>query len=222
AHEGLVGARISEDGRIGVMVEVNCETDFVARNESFRELVDELLRMVMESGQGWEERARELVVSKIAEIGENIVFRRHVRYALQDTGLIASYIHLGGKIGVLVEVGCNRSETADSEAFRAVVKDITLQIAAGNPPYLRREEVPSEVLEKEKALYAQQAGNKPPHIVEKIVSGKLEKFYSQVCLLEQAYVRDPAVSLQDWLAAQARQLGDNLVVRRFTRFQVGV
>lgn len=222
AREGLVGSLISEDGRVGVLVEVNCETDFVARNESFRALLDHLLRAVMESGPGWEDKARELVVSKIAEIGENVVFRRHMRYELQGTGLIASYIHLGGKIGVLVEVGCRRSEIAGSDAFRAVVKDITLQVAAGNPPYLRREDVPPEVLQQEKALYAEQAGKKPAHIVEKIVSGKLEKFYSQVCLLEQAYVRDPALSLQDWLAAQAGQLGDELLVRRFTRFQVGV
>jgi len=221
AREGLVASRISDDGRVGAMVEVNCETDFVARNASFRELVERLVALALEEPDRLEEAARELVVAKIAEIGENIRMRRHVRYELQGTGLIASYIHLGGKIGVLVEVGCSRPETVDNELFRAVVKDITLQIAAGNPPYLRREEVPEEVQEKEKALYAQQAGNKPPQIIEKIVRGKLEKFFTQVCLLEQAYVRDSAQSVQEWLQAQARQLGDEIQIRRFTRFQVG-
>lgn len=221
AREGLVAAKISEDGRVGVMVEVNCETDFVARNEKFRELVGRLLDLAMEKSEGIEEAARGLVVGAVAEIGENIVFRRQVRYELRETGLIASYIHLGGKIGVLVEVGCEKPETVASEQFRAVAKDVTLQIAAANPLYLQRDEVPAEELEKEKQLYAQQVSNKPPQIIEKIVAGKLEKYFAQVCLLEQAYVRDNTLSVEEWLSVQARELGDNIRVRRYTRFQVG-
>ena len=222
AKEGNVAAEIFNGGKSGIMIEVNCETDFVTRNESFKDLVVQLVGIAKGIQGSLADAAKDLVVSKIASIGENIIVRRNVRYDAQGEGIIASYIHLGGKVGVLVEVGCGQAETAANPAFKEVVKDITLHIAACNPGYLVRKDVPETVLASEKDIYAKQVTGKPANIVEKIVLGKLEKFYSQTCLVEQAFVKDPEQSVTDLLANKGKEFGDVLAIRRFTRFQVGV
>jgi elongation factor Ts len=222
AKEGNVAAEIFNGGKSGIMIEVNCETDFVTRNESFKDLVVQLVGIAKGIQGSLADAAKDLVVSKIASIGENIIVRRNVRYDAQGEGIIASYIHLGGKVGVLVEVGCGKAETAANPAFKEVVKDITLHIAACNPGYLVRKDVPETVLASEKDIYAKQVTGKPANIVEKIVLGKLEKFYSQTCLVEQAFVKDPEQSVTDLLANKGKEFGDVLAIRRFTRFQVGV
>jgi elongation factor Ts len=222
AKEGNIAAEIFNGGKTGVMIEVNCETDFVTRNESFKDLVQQLLAIAKGITGSLAETAKDLVVAKISSIGENLIVRRNVRYDAQGEGLIAYYIHLGGKVGVLVEIGCGKAETAANATFKEMVKDITLHIAACNPQYLTRKDVPEAMLAAEKDIYAKQVTGKPANIVEKIVVGKLEKFYSQTCLVEQGFVKDPDQSVTELLAAKGKELGDALTIRRFTRFQVGV
>ncbi|MCX8027326.1 MAG: translation elongation factor Ts [Thermodesulfovibrionales bacterium] len=137
-------------------------------------------------------------------------------------GLIGSYIHMD-KIGVLVEVNCETDFVARTDDFRGLVKDIAMHIAAANPQYLAKESVPSEVIEKEKEIYRKQIENKPPQVVEKIVEGKLEKFYSDMCLLEQVFIKDPEqkLKIKDLITQKIAKLGENIVVKRFARFQIG-
>jgi elongation factor Ts len=222
AKEGNIAAEIFNGGKTGVMIEVNCETDFVTRNESFKDLVQQLLVIAKGITGSLAETAKDLVIAKISSIGENIIVRRNARYDAQGEGIIANYIHLGGKVGVLVEIGCDKAETAANATFKEMVKDITLHIAACNPQYLTRKDVPETTLVAEKDIYAKQVAGKPANIVEKIVVGKLEKFYSQTCLVEQGFVKDPDQTVTELLAAKGKELGDVLAIRRFTRFQVGV
>jgi elongation factor Ts len=138
-------------------------------------------------------------------------------------GLVSSYIHAGGKMGVLVEVNCETDFVAKTEDFQTFVKNIAMHIAAANPQYIRREEIPEEVLERERAIHrtqAQEAG-KPQKIIDKIVEGKMERFYSEVCLLEQTYVRDPDLTIKEFLDAMIAKVGENISIRRFARFQLG-
>jgi elongation factor Ts len=136
-------------------------------------------------------------------------------------GIVASYIHLQGKVGVLVEVNCETDFVAKNENFRAFVKDITLHIAAAQPQYVSREEVPAQIVEAERAIYAEQVKDKPANVVDKIVQGKLDKYYSTVCLLEQGFIKNPDQTINDLVKSKITELGENIVIRRFTRYQVG-
>jgi len=136
-------------------------------------------------------------------------------------GIVASYIHLQGKVGVLVEVNCETDFVARNENFRDFVKDITLHIAAAHPLYVNREQVPSKIVEAERAIYEAQVKEKPANVVSKIVEGKLDKFYSTVCLLEQAFIKNPDQTIKELLNAKIAELGENIVIRRFTRYLVG-
>lgn len=223
AKEGRVASDIYNGGKSGVMIEVDCETDFVARNPQFQEFVKELVEQAKAVGDNeLAEKAKDEVVAKIAQIGENIIVRRNVKYDVQGEGNIAGYIHLGEKVGVLCELGCDKADSTSTDAFKEAVKDVTLHIAASNPAYLDRSEVPADVLQAEKEIYAKQVEGKPANILEKIVAGKLEKFYQQNCLVEQAFVKDPDQTVSEMLAARGKDLGENFVIRRFARYQVGV
>src|SRR4030042_371591 len=138
-------------------------------------------------------------------------------------GLVSSYIHAGGKMGVLVEINCETDFVAKTEDFQTFVKNIAMQIAAANPQYIRREEVPAEVLEKERRIYRTQAldSGKPEKVIEKFVEGKMERYYSEVCLLEQTYIKDSDLTVKDVLDAMIAKVGENMNIRRFTRFQLG-
>ena len=136
-------------------------------------------------------------------------------------GIVASYIHLQGKVGVLVEVNCETDFVAKNEKFREFVKDITLHIAAAHPLYVNREEVATQLIDSEKAIYAGQVKGKPENVVDKIVSGKLDKFYSTVCLMEQGFIKNPDQSVKELVATKIAELGENIVIRRFTRYLVG-
>ena len=136
-------------------------------------------------------------------------------------GIVASYIHLQGKVGVLVEVNCETDFVAKNENFRAFVKDITLHIAAAQPQYVSREEVPAQIVEAERAIYAEQVKDKPANVVDKIVQGKLDKYFSTVCLLEQGFIKNPDQTINDLVKSKITELGENIVIRRFTRYQVG-
>ncbi|MBP7830322.1 MAG: translation elongation factor Ts [Kiritimatiellae bacterium] len=221
AKEGQVAAEIRQGGKLGAMVEVNCETDFVARNESFQAFLRSVAEKALTVQGDLAEAMKDVLTAKITEIGENMLVRRSVRFEVKQPGIVASYIHLGGKVGVLVEVGCGTDATEKNEAFREMVKDVTLHIAACQPHYLVRQDVPAEVVKAESDIYAKQVENKPPQIVQKIVTGKLEKFYGQVCLVEQGFVKDPDISITELLAAKGKEIGDTLTIRRFARYQVG-
>src|SRR6266567_2871980 len=136
-------------------------------------------------------------------------------------GIVASYIHLQGKVGVLVEVNCETDFVARNENFREFVKDITLHIAAAHPLYVSRADVPGNLIEAEREIYKAQVKGKPDNVAEKIVEGKLEKFYSTVCLLEQAFIKNPDVTIKDLLTGKIAELGENIVIRRFVRYLVG-
>jgi len=136
-------------------------------------------------------------------------------------GIVASYIHLQGKVGVLVEVNCETDFVARNENFRGFVKDITLHIAAAHPLYVSRDQVPSQIVEAERAIYEAQVKDKPANVLGKIVEGKLDKFYSTVCLLEQAFIKNPDQTIKELVNAKIAELGENIVIRRFTRYLVG-
>ncbi|MFM8357735.1 MAG: translation elongation factor Ts [Verrucomicrobiota bacterium] len=220
AREGLIAQAVAAGGRVGVLVEVNCETDFVARNDSFKEFCGQLAaRVAADSGADLEADR----VAAVARIGENIQVRRHQRLEVQGEGLVAAYIHTGGKIGVLVEVGATKPSTSASEEFKQLVRDITLQIAAASPSAISRDDINPALVEKEKEIAAQSdvVRNKPPQAVAKIVEGKLNKFFESACLLEQGFVKNPELKLQAHVGAVAKQLADDITVRRFVRYQVG-
>lgn len=221
AREGVIAQHILPGSRVGVLVEVNCETDFVAKNDLFRAFCDRVARTLAENPGADLESLRTDAVSRIRE---NIRIARHQRFELQGNGLIAAYIHTGAKVGVLVEVGAGREATAATEDFKQLVKDITLQIAAASPLAVSREQLDPTLVARERDVVANSDAfkYKPPQALAKIIEGKLEKFYQTVCLLDQGYVkRNAEITVREHLAQMSRQLGDEIVVRRFVRFQVG-
>jgi len=219
AKNGKISAKVSDDGKSGVMIEVNCETDFVTRNEVFQAFVTELT----DKSMGIEDPAetfKQEITAKIAEIGENIVLRKSENF-VTETGAVASYIHMGGTVGVLVEFGLEKAETATADAFKTLGLDICLHVAAANPMALDRHGVPANLVEDEKALFAKQVEGKPENIVENILKGKLNKFYSQNTLLEQGFVKEDKVSITALLKTKGKELGDTITVKRYTRWQLG-
>ncbi len=218
--EGVIAQHITSGARVGVLAEINCETDFVARNETFRAFCDEATRKL--AGGATLESLDADRVAAVARIGENIQLPRFVRYEVAGNGIVAAYIHTGAKVGVLVEMGAGKEATVASEEFKQLVRDITLQIAAGNPSVISREQVPAATLAKEKEIAAEQVKNKPPQAIAKIVEGKIEKFFQGVCLVDQGFVkRNSEVSVKEHIGGIAKQVGDEIVIRRFARFQVG-
>ena len=229
AADGMVFSTVDKENKIGVVVEVNSETDFVAKNEMFREFVadvaavvakenpatvEELLTKAMPNGDTVEAALQE----KILVIGENLKIRRFVRYE----GPCVAYIHAGGTHGVLVNFEVSDEVFAKPE-FEAYGKDIAMQIAAANPTYLVREDVPAEVLDKEKEILTQQAINegKPAAIAEKMVAGRIAKYYKENCLVEQAFVKDDKQTITAYTNATAKELGGDIKIVAFTRFEKG-
>ena len=221
ANEGLIAQYILPGGKSGVLVEVNCETDFVARNDSFRAFCDELAKKIANDPAVDLEADRQAAV---ARIGENIKITRNARLDVAGNGLVAAYIHTGAKVGVLVEVGAGKAETTTRDEFKQLVKDITLQIAAGHPHVVSRESVPADVIAKEREIAAQsdRLKGKPAAALEKIHAGVLDKFFQTYCLVDQGFVkRNSEVSVKEHVGQVAKQLGDEITIRHFVRFQVG-
>jgi len=219
ANEGIIRQFIQPGARVGILVEVNCETDFVARNEHFRTFCDDAAKRLAADPKTDLEADR---VAEVAKMGENIRVSRFHRLEVNGNGMVAAYIHPGDKLGVLVEVGACKEATVASDEFKQVVRDITLQIAAGHPYAVSREQVDPAVLSKEKEIAAEQVKNKPPQAIAKIVEGKLEKFYQTYCLLDQGFVkRNSEVTVKEHIGSVEKQLGDKIEIRRFVRFQVG-
>ena len=227
--EGLIGNRLSADRSSGVLVEVNCESDFVARTPDFQRLIQDVLTEIETAGDAandaWLKDPQGPVLKRvapvIAKLGENMAIPRFVRYA--GKGYVGQYIHMGGKIGVQVEFGGVTAEMAGREEFQTLAKEIAMQIAAASPGYVSRESVPADVLDKEKSIYRAQMENsgKPANVIDKIVEGKLGSFYQQVVLPDQASIRDPKMTVKDVLASANKALGGSVTVTRFARLKVG-
>lgn len=231
--EGVVASRLSDDASRGILVEVNCETDFAARNQDFQVLVGQVAAHTLAAGAPTVGSApdagalaalldapvdgaggrplREVVASAVAKIGENIQVGRFVRFEATPGGFVSSYVHTGSKIAVLVE-----ATGARVPAGEALLRDVAMHIAAASPRFVRREEVSEKVLEDEKEIARDQAlkAGKPPQVVDKIVQGRMEKFFGEACLLEQPFVKDAETTV-------GKLLGGALQVRRFARFVLG-
>ncbi len=231
--EGIIAARLSADGKTGLLIEVNCETDFVSRNDQYVQFVDEIANALAASDAKTLEEAfavkigdltiDDFVKAKVLALGENIRLRKFERFDLADHGAIAQYIHMGGKVGVLLEVSAGSGDTAAKDAFRDLVKDITLHIAAAAPKGLSRDDIAAELVEAEKDIFRVQLANegKPAEMIEKILLGKLGKFFAESCLLEQGFVKEPDITIKKLVEQVAKDLGDTLEVRRFIRFGLG-
>ena len=219
ANEGVIAQAIIGGARTGILVEVNCETDFVAKNEDFLALTAGWAKALCENPAADLEPER---IGAVQKVGENIQIRRHGRLEVTGNGLVAAYIHLGGKIGVLLEVGAGKQDTVNRDEFKQLVRDITLHIAAASPVSIRREEVSPVLAARERAIYEEQTPkDKPAQVIEKIIEGKMSKFFAGACLLEQAFVKNPDQTITQLVQEKAKVLGDTVEVRRFLRFQVG-
>jgi elongation factor Ts len=227
--EGLIGYRLSPDHSAGVLVEVNCESDFVARTDDFQQLIQDVITEIEKAGDRATDEwltdpqgpVQTRVAATIGKLGENMATPRFVRYAGQ--GYVGQYIHMGGKIGVQVEFAGVTPEVAARAEFATLVKEIAMQVAASSPSYVSRAEVPADVLEKEKAIYRAQMekSGKTANVLDKIVEGKLGSFYAQVVLPDQPSIRDPKMTVADVLAAASNALGTTVAVSRFARLRVG-
>ncbi len=219
SKQGLIAAAES-NGAYG-MAELNCETDFVAKTDRFIAFVNMLAAEVAKGDENVAQTKNEDLVALVSATGENVKIRRVVRFAPQGTGKIESYIHMGGKIGVLVEVGCTKAETLQNEAFVTLVHDIALQAAAAAPRYLKSSEVPASLIEAEKEIYRSQVQGKPEKIIEGILAGKINKFFAEICLIDQAFVKEPKMSITDLIKAAEKATGDTIEIRRYARYQLG-
>ena len=218
ASEGMIAQAISEDRSKGILVEVNCETDFVAKNDDFVDFSNEIAKELLNNPSAdFEEKRTE----QVAKIGENIKISRSETLAPKTSGLVESYVHTGAKVAVLLSVGSDSSEVHSNELVVSMAKDICMHIAATSPVCVSRDEVPSELVDKEKEIAQAQAEGKPPQAVEKIISGKLEKYFAGVSLLEQPFVKNPDQSIQQFVDEVGKEIGSQLKVEKFLRFQVG-
>ena len=218
AGEGLVAQCLSEDQSKGILVEVNCETDFVAKNDDFVSFVTDVARQLLENPNVDLETQR---IEQVAKIGENIRITRSTTLSPVSTGLVESYVHTGGKVAVLLALGTSTSDSANSTNVRALAKDLCMHIAATSPVCVSRDDVPAELVSKEKEIATAQAEGKPPQAIEKIVQGKLDKYFSNSCFLEQPFVKDPDHSIKGLLEKTGKEIGAELTVEMFVRFQVG-
>ena len=239
ASEGAVVSCVSDDGKSGAVAEVNCETDFVARGEAFRGFAADVCAQALASGTACDSAEalldqpsvsnasrtlRDTVSELTGKCGEKVSVRRFTRFALADgdTGTVATYIHMNGKIGVLAEIGCEKAEGLQSAAFREFSNDLCLQICAAAPRWITSDEIPQSETDTEMALYVKQAmeTGKPEAVCKKIAEGKLSKWHSDVCLIDQPFVKDDKQTVKGLIKALAGECGA-VSVRRFARFQLG-
>jgi len=236
ATEGLVAAFISENQKTGVLLEVNSETDFVAKNDMFKAFVDNIgshilatspadcEAMLAQSYSGDTSKTVQSYLNEsIAVIGENIQIRRFTRFNVSNSGCIGSYIHAGGKIGVMVEIESPDITTENAELLKALVKDIAMHSAAAAPRYVTRDQVPSDVLEREKDIYRAKAKEtgKPDAIIEKIIIGQLNKFFGEICLNEQVFVKDTDKTIPQVVKEAGTAIGGTIAIKRFERYVLG-
>jgi len=235
ASEGIVASCKSADGKVGVLVEINCESDFVARGDVFSSLGKEIAEVVLAKNPANNEELLALPMTEgtvldcinntTAKTGEKISFRRFVRQEIAS-GMQETYIHMGGKIGVLLETETG-ADLNNNEEFRTLCHDIAMHIAAFGPRFVYNNEVPAEEVAHEKEILKAQAMNdpknasKPAAVIEKMTEGRLGKFYKEICLIDQDFAKDPSVTISGLVAAAAKKLGTTIVIKRFTRFVMG-
>ncbi|MBI5267830.1 MAG: elongation factor Ts [candidate division Zixibacteria bacterium] len=229
--EGLIVSHIQPDGKLGVMVEINCETDFVARTDKFRDFVSAIAKHVAGSSAsdvdgllnektGNGKTVSDLLKETIGSIGENMQIKRFVRFSTD--GQLTNYIHPGDKLGVMVEIAVG-SGAAGKDGFRVFARDIAMQIAATNPLAVTRDGLDQTMVAKERDILRHQTENekKPAAVIDKIVEGRMEKYYSEVVLMEQPFVKDNDKTIRDVVAEKVAALGEPLQVKRFVRFRLG-
>ncbi len=233
ANEGIISARISGDATTGLLCELNCETDFVSKNENFQAFANQIADTLAASDATDIDSAKQVslgdhsiddtVKAKVVELGENLQFRKYTRFNAEAGGVVASYIHPPGKVGVLIEVGTTKPETKDAAGFQELVKDLTLHIAASAPKGLSRDDIPQDVVDTELDIFRARLveQGKPENIIENILKGQIGKFYAESCFLEQAFVKDDKVTIKQLLEEKGKELGDTLTVTRFERFGLG-
>jgi elongation factor Ts len=233
ATEGIITARVNDGATTGILLEVNCETDFVSRNDNFQAFVAEIADKLAASDTSdhaaalavslGESTLENFVKEKVVELGENLQFRKYVRFDAAPGGVVASYIHLGGKVGVLLEVGTTDAATSSKAEFQELVKDLTLHIAASAPKGLSRDDIPQDIVDAEKEIFRVRLleQGKPENILENIIKGQLGKFFAESCFLEQGFVKDPDVTINQLLENKGKELGDTITVTRFVRFGLG-
>lgn len=228
AAEGIVKAYVDTDKKVGVVIEVNAETDFVAKNADFQSFVDTCAKTVVETNPadvealssskavGSDMSIADMLTEKIQTIGENIKIRRFARYE----GAVSTYVHGGGSIGVMVKFD---TDVANHAGFEEFGKDIAMQVAAANPGYLCESQVPADVIEKEKEILKVQAINegKPEAIAEKMVQGRIQKFYKENCLVDQVFIKDNELSISKYVDAKAKEFGGKIAITEFVRFEKG-
>lgn len=230
AAEGVAFAKVSDDEKTAVVIEVNAETDFVAKNQDFQNFVATCADTVIEKNPadveallalqatGSSDTVDALLKDKILTIGENIKIRRFARYE----GAVTSYVHAGGRIGVIVKFDTS-DEVAAKDEFKEYAKNVAMQIAAVYPQYVNSDNVPADVVEKEKTILTEQivSEGKPANIAEKIVAGRLQKFFKEICLCDQAYVKDSDLSVAQYTENTGKALGGDIKIVEFTRFEKG-
>jgi elongation factor Ts len=244
--QGLLGVQIAEGGKSGAMVEVNCESDFVARTDDFQNLVRDITEQVAELkpthvrtedvteaaadavalyeqkfAKDKSQTVSDLIKSKIAKLGENISVSRFTRLHVDGSGVIGSYVHTGAQVGTLVEIHAPEAVIGNAD-FEALVRDIAMQVTAANPQFISKEDVSADALAREKAIQRERAlkEGKPEKMVDKIAEGRLAKFFEEVCLLEQPFIKDNAMTVGELIRSKTGGLGD-VNVARFVRYKVG-
>jgi len=233
ASEGIIDAQVSEDGQTAVMINVNCETDFVARTDDFKAYVDSLVEQLfadnVTSAEELLERpyikdtsktVKESLTEIVAKLGENTLISQATRFDLQGDGMLENYVHLGGRVGVLVDVaGADR----DNEKFANLVHDLALHVAAAAPLYLTESDISADTIASEKEIFKAQLAqeNKPDHIKDRIIEGKLKKWYGEVVLLNQQFVKDSDLTIAQLLEKAGKEIGRSIEIRCFARYELG-
>ncbi len=230
--EGIVASKMSEDGKVTAMATLCCETDFVAKSDDFvataETLGDYILACSVEEGaenvletaiDG--KRFADVLAETVSKTGEKMQVGDFARYELAGPGLISIYIHFNKKVGTMVEIEASDESAAAADGLREAAADIAMHITATKPLALDKEGISPDTIEQEKAIFAEQVKNKPANIIEKIVEGKMKKFYAENCLLEQQFVKDDSKTVAQVLAEAAKQAGGEAKIKRFVRFEVG-
>ena len=236
ATEGMVAAFVSDDLKSGVLLEVNSETDFVAKNETFQAFVASIGKHILATSPADVEAmlaqtfsgdasktVQTYVNGSISIIGENIQIRRFAKFDVKGDGCIGSYIHAGGKIGVLVQIASPAVTAANKDVLQGFVKDVAMHTAAAAPAFVSRDQVPTDVLDREKEVYRAKAkeSGKPDAIIEKIIDGQINKYYADICLIEQAFVKDTDKTILQVAKECGTAAGGNVSITSFERFVLG-
>ncbi len=233
--EGTIAAFVSDDAKVGVLVEVNCETDFVGRNAEFTGFVASLAAHIAAEAPSDVDQLKEQVVmdrditieqqlgEMVGKLGENMGIARFVREEVEGTGAVAAYVHGGGRIGVLVNYAFTNPATADNDTFKTFAKDVAMQVAAASPMVTRSEDFPADVIEHELSIYKAQAAEsgKPEQIQEKIAQGRLQKFFKEQALVEQQFVKDMDITVDQYTKQTDKSVGDSIEIVGFVRFTLG-